>query len=112
MFIYHYKVKDWFVYSCPGSVILISLLSLRKSTEAISYINHGEIKIIQRRRFTIYGNIVKRKKPTLKYIIPILRGIADNRYRIISEYSMRYGDRGVILKSWEERILVDVGFYE
>lgn len=112
MFIYHYRIKNWFVYSCPGSVILISRLPLRKSTEAISYINHREIKIIQRRQFTIYRSVVKRKKPTLKYIIPVLRKIVDSRYRITSEYTTGYDNRGMVLRNWEERILVDVGFYE
>lgn len=112
MFIYHYRVENWFVYSCPGRVILISRFSfsLRKSTVAISYRNYG--KVIQRKQIRIYGNVVKRKKPTLKYIIPVLGRIVDSRYRIISEYTTGYDNRGVVLRDWEEKILVDVGFYE
>ena len=111
MFIYHHRVKNWFVYSCPGRVILISRLSysLRNSTLAISYINHG--KILQKKQIRIYGNVVKRKKPTLKYIIPFLERIIDNRYRIISDYTT-YDNKYVVLQDWEEKILVDVGFYE
>ena len=112
MFIYHYRVKNWFVYSCPGRVILISTprFALRKSTEAISYKNYG--KVIQRKQIKIYGNVVKRKKPTLKYIIPVLERIVDSRYKIISDYTTRYDNRDVVLQNWEEKILVDVGFYE
>ena len=55
----------------------------------------------------IHGNLVKRKKPTIKYITPVLERIVDNRYKIISEYTARY-----VLQDWEEKILVDVGFYE
>lgn len=112
MFIYHYKVKNWFVYSCPGRVILISRSRslLRKSTEAISYINRG--KIIQIKQIEVYGNVVKRKKPTLKYIIPVLGRIVDSRYKIIRDYTTKYDNRGEVLRNWEEKILVDVGFYE
>ncbi len=113
MFIYHYRVKNWFIYSCLGRVILISRSRslLRKRTGAIFYINHEHYKI-QRKQIEIYGNVVKRKKPTLKYITPILGRIVDNRYRIISDYETRYDNRGMILKNWEEEILVDVGFYD
>ncbi len=113
MFIYHcYKAKNWFVYSCPRRVILISRSRslLRKRTEAISYINHG--KIIQIKQFEVYGNVVKRKKPTLKYITPVLERIVDSRYKIIRDYTTEYDLRGVILRNWEEKILVDVGFFE
>ena len=107
MFIYHYRVKNWFVYSCSKRVILIS----QRSTLAIFYINHEHHKI-QRKQVKIYGNVVKRKKPTLKYMIPILGRIVDDRYKIISDYTTKYDNRGVVLRDWEEKILVDVGFYE
>lgn len=106
MFIYHYRVKNWFVYSCSERVILIS----RRSTLAIYYLNRG--KTIQRKQVKIYGNVVKRKKPTLKYIIPVLGRIVDDRYQIISDYTAGYDNRSAVLQDWEEKILVDVGFYE
>ena len=114
MFIYHYRVKNWFVYSCPGKVILISRSS-GKSTEAISYINqecHRFGRTIQKRQIKIYGSVVKRKKPTLKYIIPVLGRIVDDRYQIISDYTTRYDNRYGVLQDWEVKMLVDVGFYE
>lgn len=112
MFIYHYRVKNWFVYSCPERVILIS----SRSSLAIYYINHEYNRFgrntIHRKQIKIYGNVVKRKKPTLKYIIPVLGRIVDNRYRIISDYTTSYDNRDSVLQDWEEEILVDVGFYE
>lgn len=114
MFIYHYRIKNWFVYSCPGRVILISQSS--KSTEAIYYIKHEHNRfgrnIIQRKQIRVHGNVIKRKKPTLKYIIPILGRIVDDRYGIISDYTANYDNRDSVLQDWEEKILVDVGFYE
>lgn len=117
MFIYHYRVKNWLVYSCPGRVILISRSSKRKSTGAISYVilhEHHRFgkNVIQRKQIKIYGNVVKRKKLTIKYITPVLERIVDNRYRIISDFTTRYDNRGMVLRDWEENILVDVGFYE
>lgn len=118
MFIYHYRVKNWLVYSCPGRVILISrvpLKTLRKSIEAVSYIKHEHHRfgrIIQKRQIKIYGNLVKRKKLTIKYITPVLERIVDNRYKIISECTAGYDNRNELLKDWEDNILVDVGFYE
>lgn len=111
MFLYHYRVKNWFVYSCSERVILISRSSLRKRTGAIFYINHEHHKI-QRKQIKIYGSVVKRKKPTLKYMIPILGRIVDNRYQVISDYTTKYDNRGVVLRDWEEKILADVGFYD
>ena len=112
MFIYHYRIKNWFVYSCPGRVILIS----RRGTAAISYINHEhnrfERNTIQRKQIRVHGNVIKRKKPTLKYIIPVLERIVDDRYGIISDYTTSYDNRDAILRDWEEEILVDVGFYK
>jgi hypothetical protein len=116
MFIYHYRVKNWLVYSCPGRVILISRVSLRKSTAAISFIKHEHPRFgrtIQVRQIKIYGDLIKRKKLTIKYITPILGKIVDNQYRIISEYTTNYDNsRDELLQDWEEKILVDVGFYE
>lgn len=107
MFIYHHRVKNWFVYSCPGRVILIS------RTGAIYYISREHYRfgrIIQKRQIMFYEDVIKRKKPTLKYIIPVLGRIVDNRYQIISEYTTRFDNRDEVLLDWEKKVLVDVGF--
>ena len=65
MFIYHYRVNNWFVFSCPERAILISRSSLEKGTEAVSYSRFGR-KTVQKRQIRIYGNVINRKKTNPK----------------------------------------------
>ena len=42
----------------------------------------------------------------------VLGRIVGDRYKVFSDYTTQYDNRETILTDWEEKILVEVGFYE
>ena len=114
MFEYHGKIKSWLVYSCPWRVILLFPTISRKQTVAILFTRVENT--INRKTYVIPGNIIKSKKPTLKYIIPALGRIIDGQYFwcIIEDLSVKFEHRTGPhrnINDWEDEILREVGFY-
>lgn len=109
MFIYHGKFKNGFVYSCPGRVVLISYRSV---FHYIKLKHYSTGKLLIRRKTLRINGIIKRKRPTLKYMTLVLGRIVGDRYKVFSDYTTQYDNRETILTDWEEKILVEVGFYE
>jgi hypothetical protein len=70
---------------------------------------------INKTTYIIPGNVIKSKKPTLRYIIPVLGRIIDRRYSRVEDLSAKFehrtGPHGII-EAEEDEILREVGFYE
>jgi len=119
MFEYHGKIKSWLVYSCPWQVIFLFPTNSRKQTMAILFTRRVNSRlgtnVINKTTYIIPGNVIKSKKPTLRYIIPVLGRIIDRRYSRVEDLSVKFehrtGPHGII-EAEEDEILRKVGFYE
>ena len=118
MFEYNGKIKSWLVYSCPWRVIFLFPTDSRKQTLAILFTMRDDSRLgkntISKTTYIIPGNIIKSKRPTLRYIIPVLGRIIDRRYSRIEDLSVKFEYRTSphgIIEAWEDEILSEVGFY-
>jgi hypothetical protein len=120
MFKYYGKIKSWLVYSCPWRVIFLFPTDSRKQTMAILFTMRVDSRLgkntINKTTYIIPGNVIKSKKPTLRYIIPVLGRIIDRRYYnkvedLSAKFEHRTGPHGII-GAEEDEILREVGFYE